>query len=78
MQNENGLNVCGIALQRIALLKVYKHSGSNPSGIRDLKQCSNFDCGFIIPVNVCETWLDRVEDRRLLKVGVWYLALRQL
>ncbi len=43
MQSKNELNICGIALQRIALLKVYKNPGPNPSGIRDLRQCSDFE-----------------------------------
>ncbi len=43
MQNKNGLKVCRIALQRKALLKVYKTPGPNPSGIKDLRQCLNFE-----------------------------------
>ncbi len=37
MQNKNGLEICRIALQRIALLKVYKNSGPNRSGVSDLR-----------------------------------------
>ncbi len=37
MQNKNGLEICRIALQRKALLKVYKTLGSNRSGVSDLK-----------------------------------------
>ncbi len=37
MQNKNGLKICGIILQRIALLKVYKNPGQHRSGISDLK-----------------------------------------
>ncbi len=43
MQNKNELQICGIVLQMIALLKVYKHPGPSPSGISDLRQCFNFE-----------------------------------
>ncbi len=32
-----------MAVQRIALLTYYKNPGSHPSGISDLRQCSNFE-----------------------------------
>ncbi len=37
MQNKNGLEICRIALQGIALLSVYINPGPNRSGISDLK-----------------------------------------
>ncbi len=43
MQNTNGLKISRLALQRIALLKVYKNPGPNLSCIRDCRQCSNFE-----------------------------------
>ncbi len=43
MQNKNGLPICRIALQRKALLNFYKIPGPNPPGIRDLRQCSDFE-----------------------------------
>ncbi len=43
MQNKNGQKICQIAFERIALLKVHKNPGQNPSGIRDLRQCSNIE-----------------------------------
>ncbi len=42
-QNKNGLNICRIALQRIALLQVQKIHGPTPSGISDFNQCPNFE-----------------------------------
>ncbi len=41
--NKNGLKFCRIALQMIDVHKVHKNPGPNPSGIRDLRLCSNFE-----------------------------------
>ncbi len=51
MQNQNGLKICRIALQRKALPKVYKNLGPNPSGISDLRQYLNFEVQQSVPKN---------------------------
>ncbi len=43
MLNKNGLKNCRIAVQRKALLGVYKISGPIPSGINDFRQYLSFE-----------------------------------
>ncbi len=43
MQSKDGLEICRIALQREALLKIYKYHDPNRSGISNLRQFSKLE-----------------------------------
>ncbi len=70
MQNKNGQKLCRIALHRKALLKGHKNPGPNPSSIRDLRQCLNFEAQR--GPKVAWIWIVKIRIFQLLsKLSIW-------